>query len=119
MSPFIKIMAGVAIGSFVALILLSQVGRVLNIAAADRNQSTAATVIKLTAFGLFLGLAFSLVPLLLHVFLIGQGKIGNGELALDPFLARARMSAWPALLGRVHRRPAGRVAGDVDGFLRL
>ena len=86
MSTFTKTMVFLAIGSFIALIALSQVGRVLHVDEAERNRGTAATIVKLTAFGLFLCLAYSLVPLLLHVFVIGQGKIGNGELAPIRFL---------------------------------
>ncbi|MDQ6632740.1 MAG: hypothetical protein M3Y82_13460 [Verrucomicrobiota bacterium] len=86
MSTFHKIVVGMAIGSFTALILLSLIGKALDVQNPVHNREAAAMIVKVTAIGLLLVFAFSLLPLMLHLFVVLQGKIGNGELAPIRFL---------------------------------
>jgi hypothetical protein len=86
MSAFHKVMAALAIGSFAAMLVLGAIGNFLDSHGIVRNREAAATVAKLTAFGLFLVLGFSLVPLMLHLFVVAQGGIGNANLGFVRFL---------------------------------
>jgi hypothetical protein len=98
-SAFHKTVAALAIGSFAALIILSVIGKALDVQNVVRNREAAGTIVKLTAFSLFLILGFSLLPVMLHLFVIAQGKIGNGELAPIRFLRQHEIGVTLAFWG--------------------
>jgi len=90
MSPRIKRFAILAIGSVLAMIALSAVGAYLDAQGwrpdpehAERIGYAAGAVF----FALFLLLGFSLVPLMIRLFVVLQTRIGNGELGLIRALA--------------------------------
>jgi len=85
MSPRIKLFAILAIGAVLAMIALSILGYLLD----SKHVLDDPEVAKITGpaagavfFALFLLLGFSLVPLLIRLFVVLQTRIGNGELAL-------------------------------------
>ena len=51
------------------------------------------TLAKIVAFGLFLAMGFSAVPLMLRLFVYGQRRIGNGTVPMVRFSPTTR-SAW-------------------------
>jgi hypothetical protein len=71
---------------FAALILLAVLGNLMN---SGRPLKDPALLMgaRILFFGLFLALGFSLVPLMLKIFLAAQVKIGNAELGLIKTLA--------------------------------
>jgi hypothetical protein len=86
MSTFHKIAAACAIGAFAGLIIFSIISHLLETKGIVRNREAAATVAKLTSFSLFLVLGYSLIPLMLHVFVVAQGGIGNSDVGMVRFL---------------------------------
>ncbi len=85
MGTFHKVLAVLAIGSFAAILIMVAIGNHLQ-SRGVQNTGAISTTFKLAAFGLFLILGFSLVPLMVHVFVIAQGKIGNGNAGAITFL---------------------------------
>jgi hypothetical protein len=71
---------------FAALILLAVLGNLLN-GGRPLKDPVLMMGARILFFGLFLALAFSLIPLMLKIFLAAQVKIGNGELGLIKALA--------------------------------
>ena len=68
------------------MLVLAAVGSYLDSHGIVHNREAAATTAKLTAFALFLILGFSVVPLMLHFFIVAQGSIGNAEVGMLRFL---------------------------------
>jgi hypothetical protein len=66
---------------FAGLILLAILGSLLN-GGRPLKDPVLMMGARILFFGLFLALAFSLIPLMLKIFLAAQVKIGNGELGL-------------------------------------
>lgn len=85
MGAFHKVLIVLAIGSFAAILGLAAVGNVLQ-SRGVQNTPAISTAFKLTAFSLFLVLAYTLVALLLHVFIVAQDRIGNGNVGMVVFL---------------------------------
>jgi hypothetical protein len=71
---------------FAALILLAILGNLLN-GGRPLKDPMLMMGARILFFGLFLALAFSLIPLMLKIFLAAQLKIGNGELGFVKALA--------------------------------
>jgi multisubunit Na+/H+ antiporter MnhC subunit len=86
MSAFNKVIVVMAIGSFAALIVLALIGHFLELHVPARHHETASMVAKVTAVGLFLVLGFSLFPLMLHLFVVMQDKIGNADVGMVRFM---------------------------------
>ncbi len=85
MSRRIKRFAILAIGSLVAMIALSILGYVLDAKHALDDPKIAeitGPAAGAVFFALFLLLGFSMVPLMIRLFVVLQTRIGNGELAL-------------------------------------
>jgi hypothetical protein len=69
-----------------ALILFAVLGNLVNGGRPPKDPALLMGA-RILFFGLFLALAFSLIPLMLKVFLAAQVKIGNGEIGLIKTLA--------------------------------
>lgn len=82
----VKVLALLAGGSMATLVLMAVVAHHLDTHGFIRNREAAATVTRFLAFALFLLFAYSVVPLAMHVFIVAQGHIGNGEVGLVRFL---------------------------------
>jgi hypothetical protein len=98
MSARIKFFAFLAVGSFVAMIALSVLGAILQSRGwhpDPEHPDRIATLVGGVFFALFLLLGFSLVPLMIHLFVVAQTRIGNGELGLIRTLAaHERAATW-------------------------
>jgi len=85
MSLFHKLALAGAIGAIPAIFLLGALRQVL-LSRHVIHDREAGLAMKVAVFGLFLVFAFSLIPLALHFFIIGQGKIGNEDAGMVHFL---------------------------------
>jgi hypothetical protein len=82
-----SIMVGCAVLGFVALALIGRTLQTRGVRDADLQRFTFPLVM-----GLFLLFGFGLIGLAFHLFIVGQGKIGNGEVSLVASLARHEAS---------------------------
>ena len=85
MSLFHKLALVGAIGAIPAILLLGALRQLL-LSYHVIHDREAGPVMKVAVFGLFLVFGFSLIPLALHLFIIGQGKIGNEDVGMIHFL---------------------------------
>lgn len=60
-----------------ALLLFCAMGAVLQRTAAVRDTAALETPVKIFVFAVFLAMGFSVMPLMLHLFLAGQRRLGN------------------------------------------
>jgi hypothetical protein len=100
MSARIKFFAFLAVGSFVAMIALSVLGAILQSRGwhpDPEHPDRIGYIVGGVFFALFLLLAFSLVPLMIRLFVAGQGRIGNRERGLIQFLAAHERGAAYAI----------------------
>jgi hypothetical protein len=100
MSPRIKFFAFLAVGSFVAMIALSVLGAILQSRGWHPDPEHPDRIGYLVGgvfVALFLLLAFSLVPLMIRLFVSGQARIGNRELGLIQLLAAHERGAAYAI----------------------
>src|SRR5579862_8836646 len=86
MDTFHEVMVALATGSLVALVLLALIGHCLELHVPGHRRGTASKVAKVLGIVLFFILAFTLFPLLLHMFLVLQRGLGNTDVGLVRFL---------------------------------
>jgi hypothetical protein len=85
MDTFHEVMVALATGSLVALVILALLGHCFKLHLPG-HRGTASMVAKVLAIVLFLILAFTLFPLLLHLFLVVERGLGNTDVGMVRFL---------------------------------
>jgi hypothetical protein len=79
MTPRIRFFTTLAASAFGTMIVLSAIGSVLEARGVLADSEAIGPIAATVFFALFLLLAFSLVPLVIHAFLAAQTRIGNGD----------------------------------------
>lgn len=102
MSTLVKVEVVMAAGGFAGFILLAVVGHALQSRGVVPDPAKFGRTMLPFILGLFLVLALGLIGLGLHLFIVGQGGIGNGDVAPVSFLQRhetgATLAVWAFLL---------------------
>ncbi len=86
MDTFHEVMVALATGSLVALVILALLGHCLKLHVPGHRRGAASMMAKVLAILLFFILAFSLFPLLLHLFLVIERGLGKTDVGLVRFL---------------------------------